>query len=407
MDSLTNLNNKFYKYSYLNSMLIALQNGYIDPATGEHMSRSGTVSNKSIWAKKFGRKVRDEEVGNGMDVFVPTGGGKPKTIYPGVMGKILSSMGPYLNDRFKNTPIDMAFWAHMKSKIAGSMKEYKAKKGLIYVYQLDYIKNIINKNRFTTIGEIVNYLKSSMNANQNEEFNTPLKFKMGPVYDMDQTDVIPGQEEKDPKAEMDRVEAMWLGNNNTPTEQTLSIRDLAVKAASTGKLMVNNKPVEVHLGKNTGRSGGWSKGEEIQISDRLAGEKELFTLMHELAHSVLHFTDERNKFSRAEAEVDAEGTAYVVMGHYGFSDNERAYNYLANWTKKEANSKDFIMNRFESILEAANAIIAGIEQQKMDDYGGKTAGSWFKRILYAFKNHNWLLKEIQMSAEEAFLKYSE
>jgi hypothetical protein len=66
------------------------------------------------------------------------------------------------------------------------------------------------------------------------------------------------------------------------------------------------------------------------------------------------------------------------------------------------------MNRFESILEAANVIIAGIEKQKMEDYGGgKTAGSWFKRILYAFKNNNWLLKEIQMSAEEAFLKYSE
>jgi hypothetical protein len=219
---------------------------------------------------------------------------------------------------------------------------------------------------------------------------------------MDQTDVIPGREADDPKAEMDRVEAMWLGNNNTPTEKTLSLRDLAVSAAKGGKITINNKSVEVHLGKHTGQSGGWSRGEEIQISDRIAGERELFTLMHELAHSVLHFTDKRNSFSRAEAEVDAEGAAYVIMGHYGFSDNARAYNYLANWTKKEASSKDFIMNRFEPILAAANAIIAGIEEQKMEDYKPRAyAGSWYKRIIKAYR-YNKLLKEIRKSGEEAF-----
>ena len=87
---------------------------------------------------------------------------------------------------------------------------------------------------------------------------------MGPVYDMDQTEVIPGQEGKDPKAEIERVESMWLGNNNTPTARTNSIRELAIKAASTGKI-VHGQNINVGLGKNTGGAGGWSRGEEIQI----------------------------------------------------------------------------------------------------------------------------------------------
>ena len=241
----------------------------------------------------------------------------------------------------------------------------------------------------------------------NITFNAPLKFKMGPVYDMDQTEVIPGQEEKDPKAEMDRVESLWLGTNNTPTERTLSLRDLAVKSAATGKIL-KNQAINVGLGKDTGSSGGWSKGTEIEISNRSGGERELFTIMHELAHSVLHYAADKRKadLTREAAEIDAEGTAYVVMGHYGFSDNERAYNYLANWTKKNKNAKDFIMNRFEPILEAANAIIAGMEQQKMEDYGRVAlASSWYKRVILASTYHN-LLKEIQMSGEESYVKYS-
>jgi len=181
----------------------------------------------------------------------------------------------------------------------------------------------------------------------------------------------------------------------------MSIRELAIKAAQTGKILKGD-PINVGLNKDTGEAGGWSSGEEIQLSDRIGGERQLFTLMHELAHSVLHFKD-RNKrdFTRAHAEVDAEGTAYVVMGHYGFSDNQRAYNYLANWTKNQKDSENFIKERFQPILEAANAIIAGIEKQKVEDYGGGAviASNWYKRILVAHR-YNQFLKEIQIPGEE-------
>ena len=397
MDSLTNLNNKFYKYSYLNSMLIALQNGYIDQETGKLMPRSGTVSSKNAWGNKFGRKVKDEEIGKGMDVFVPMGGGKAKEVPPVAMAKLLNIIGQYAGMNGPQAPIDRNFYAFMLSKIAKSKPDFK-KGGKIWKTNYDYMLSVINKNKIGSIGDLSGYFKGKLSTNETDQFSTPLKFKMGPVYDMDQTDVIPGQEEKDPKAEMERVEQMWLGNNNTPTEQTLSLRDMAVKAAKAGKIL-KGKDVSVDLEKNTGRSGGWSRGEEIQISDRIAGERELFTLMHELAHSVLHFGDKRGQTTSAEREVDAEGAAYVIMGHYGFSDNERAYNYLANWTKKEASSKDFIMNRFEPILEAANAIIAGIEQQKMEDYKPRAyAGNWYKRIVVAFQ-YDKLLKEIQKPGE--------
>ncbi len=402
MDSLTNLNNKFYKYTYLNSMLIALQNGYVDSETGSLLPRSGTVSSKNAWQNKFGRKVKDEETNNGMDIFIPMGG-KPKEVPPVAMAKLLSLIGKYIGMNGINSEIDGKFVGFMKANVAKNMIDFK-KGGKIWKTNYDYMLNIINKNRdsIKIISDLSNYLKNKLSTNKPDTFNPPLRFKMGPVYDMDQTEIIPGQEEKDPKQEMERVESMWLGNNNTPTEQTISIRDLAIKAANKGKIL-KNKNITIDLGYSTGKAGGRSMGEEIQISDRIAGERELFTLIHELAHSVLHFKDEKSKFTREEAEVDAEGAAYVIMGHYGFSDNERAYNYLANWTRKNSNAKNFIMDRFEPILEAANAIIAGIEQQKMEDYGHeKLSFNWYKKIIYSFNGYQLLLKEAQLSGEESY-----
>jgi hypothetical protein len=400
LDQLTSLNNKFYKYSRLNSMLIAWQNAGIDPTSGKAVPRSGTVSSLGAWDKKFGRKIKDEEVGKGMDIFVPTGGGT-KPVQPATMATLLNGISRFMGMNGGDAPLEgeniAKFLGFMKSLIANSKKDFG--KGKIWKTNYDYMLSVINKNRdsIKTVNQLAGYLKGKLDSGEKDEYSAPLRFKIGPVYDMEQTEVIPGQEDKDPKAEMDRVEGMWLGQNNSPDERTISIRDLAMKAAGNGKIW-KGKNITVGLDENTGRAGGRSTGEEIQISDKSVGERELYTLMHELAHSVLHFGDKRAMSTSEERETDAEGAAYVVMGHYGFTNsNERTYNYLANWTQKNKNAKDFIMTRFEPILEAANAIIAGIEQQKMEDYGSRTASNWYSRIV---------LSKISDTGEGIYIKYA-
>lgn len=403
LDSLTNLNNMFYKYSYLNTMLIAMQNWEKDPETGELIRRSGRVANKDKWEKDFGRKVRDDEIARGSDVFAPM----IANIKSSGIKVLLNAINSYIKafgDGDFSTTIGRLYGFIRKKIPTGRTK----KKGFISKGLYEYFNKEVqaNRDKFSTLSDVYQYFSEAADAGEVGEESVEkilMGFKMGPVYDMDQTDIIPGQEHKDPMQEIERVEQLWLGTNNTDTEKTMSIRDLAVKAASSGKI-VSGQNIAVGLDKRTGPAGGWSKGQEIQISDRIAGERQLFTLIHELAHSVLHFGDEKRKHTRAEAEVDAEGTAYVVMGHYGFSDNQRAYNYLANWTAKQEKAGDFIKDRFEPILEAANAIIAGIEMQKLEDYGGKAATvamNWFKKIIVAKRNKD-LLSEIRDYDEYIF-----
>ncbi len=65
----------------------------------------------------------------------------------------------------------------------------------------------------------------------------------------------------------------------------------------------------------------------IRVETRNAPAQRVKTLVHEIAHALLHETFE----SRALAELEAESTAYVVRQALGINSSDYAFEYVTVW----------------------------------------------------------------------------
>lgn len=90
---------------------------------------------------------------------------------------------------------------------------------------------------------------------------------------------------------------------------------------------------------DTGTAYGFCNGQDkrIRIRDGLDDVQHIKTMTHEVAHSLLWQTDENDKNSRSEKEIEAEATAYVVCSYLGIDTSSYSFEYIASW----AGDKDF------------------------------------------------------------------
>lgn len=105
--------------------------------------------------------------------------------------------------------------------------------------------------------------------------------------------------------------------------------------------------------------GGYSAGGMVRINNTYQGINLFSTLVHELAHEILHWESktERALLSKQVKEIDAESTAYIVLKHYGFTTKESP-NYIALF---RGSGKD-VKARREAIQKAVTTIITGIDK---------------------------------------------
>ncbi len=96
---------------------------------------------------------------------------------------------------------------------------------------------------------------------------------------------------------------------------------------------------------------GYSQGGKIAIDSKQAVNMQVSTLVHEIAHEMLHQTPESKKFSKNEKELQAESTAYVVCKSLGL--NPKSPNYLALYKA----DKDAIMANMGIISGTAKGIL--------------------------------------------------
>ncbi len=65
----------------------------------------------------------------------------------------------------------------------------------------------------------------------------------------------------------------------------------------------------------------------IRVECRNSAAQQVKTLVHEMAHALLH----RDHHNRRLAELEAESTAYVVCHHLGFDSGSYTFGYVATW----------------------------------------------------------------------------
>lgn len=73
----------------------------------------------------------------------------------------------------------------------------------------------------------------------------------------------------------------------------------------------------------------------IALKSGMSINQTMKTLIHERAHSILH-TKDGNHYTRNEAEVQAESTAFVVSEVLGLDTSDYSFGYIAGWS----NGKD-------------------------------------------------------------------
>ena len=78
------------------------------------------------------------------------------------------------------------------------------------------------------------------------------------------------------------------------------------------------------------------------------------TLVHELAHSMLH----RGESDRGKAEVEAESVAYVVCQHFGLDTSDYTFGYIATWASSDL---EVVKKTADTVIKTANKIVYYIE----------------------------------------------
>lgn len=93
---------------------------------------------------------------------------------------------------------------------------------------------------------------------------------------------------------------------------------------------------------------GYCQKGEITVSSQSSVNMQVSTLIHEIAHALLH---QKSSLSKQQKEIQAESVAYVVCKHFGLES--RSMNYLALY---DADYKK-IMETLEAISEAVKEVL--------------------------------------------------
>jgi hypothetical protein len=177
---------------------------------------------------------------------------------------------------------------------------------------------------------------------------TVTRFSMGKVYDISDTYAI-NDEGKIPET------PKWFADN-----QPSDVADELVE-----RLKVFAESLNIKITKEDAKGGekGFSAGEHINLSSDIAGVGEASTLVHELAHELLHwktkspfYIDDPNVQTAEMRELQAESVSYAVMKYFELPVTQHP-TYLALW---KAN-KEKIMSNLNVIVKCSKFIIDGVE----------------------------------------------
>ena len=100
---------------------------------------------------------------------------------------------------------------------------------------------------------------------------------------------------------------------------------------------------------------------QIAVRPDVASAQAVKTLVHELAHALLH--DEERPSSREVAEVEVESVAYIVCNAIGLDTSDYSFAYVARWSSGDVEQ---VKATAERVIECARSIISGLEREPIE-----------------------------------------
>lgn len=132
--------------------------------------------------------------------------------------------------------------------------------------------------------------------------------------------------------------------------------------------LMNVAPVPIGFEDIPGDSKGYFHTEEkrIAVQENMSESQTLKTMVHEVAHFMLHNKEinrddliEEPAKDRNTKEVEAESVAYTVCQHFGIDTSDYSFGYIAGWSS----GKDMkeLKSSLDTIRKTASELIIGIE----------------------------------------------
>lgn len=344
------VNKEFHNYSFVNTILMMLQKADVSPF----------VAGAKQWEDQNGKyKRRIKEGESPLQIFAP----EQNLIYVAAAKSISNKLSNYIKETGS-------------SKFSGDSEYLANKIGIDNFYAKHFLGyslfmggNDLNKTIHWIEEQIKRFsrYKTIYYGTKTHSGGQPL-FKLVDVFDISQTE--PTGEDSFQEPERD----FWQSSHNQPDSKAQAITRAAVKFAKGAKYKVGGKwetGINVDLVAKTGRSGGWSAGAAIAIDEMSSGWRQLSTVIHEIAHSLLHFGDDRSSFTSQQKEIEAEATAFIVLNFFDFTETRFAANYLA--LHKATSSEIDVLERYNKVDFAAKNIIKGIQ----DNLENEVSANWF------------------------------
>lgn len=189
-------------------------------------------------------------------------------------------------------------------------------------------------------------IKSPMKYEDKETGEEKLGFKSSYVFDISDTYQIPGK----PPVKIG-VEEL----HGTVKDYSNLISCLT----STSPV-----PVEFKSFKKSA-NGYFNKTEnKIVVKDTLSELQSVKTLVHEIAHSLLHSDNpeiENEEKNREWKEFEAESVAFIVCKYLNLDTGEYSFPYILSWSKNQF--QEFLKEDLPTIQKTANYIIDKLNEQ--------------------------------------------
>ncbi|SFF88434.1 protein of unknown function [Halobacillus alkaliphilus] len=105
---------------------------------------------------------------------------------------------------------------------------------------------------------------------------------------------------------------------------------------------------------------------EVALNPRNSERQDTKTLLHELTHAKLHTKENINDYTKPEKEFQAEMTAYTVASYFNIDTSDYSLDYLHHWTKDhEFKDHEYLLQEVQSTAkEFIMTIEESMEQEK-------------------------------------------
>lgn len=121
-------------------------------------------------------------------------------------------------------------------------------------------------------------------------------------------------------------------------------------------------PVDFRLFDGDARGYYNDADKQIVIQDGMTERQSVKTLVHEIAHAMLHTKEQLQecKKDRKQKELEAESVAYIVCEHYGFDSEDYSFPYIVGWVG--TGFQDILKESMTVIQKTADQIITAVNQ---------------------------------------------